>query len=482
MKVLYAAAEALPYASTGGLADVMGALPKSVHRELENKSDVRVVIPLYPVIRLKFAEVIELVAEINVRLSWRNQYCGIWKTVSEGVTYYFIDNQYYFDRDKLYGCYDDGERFAFFSKCVVELMAAVNFYPDILHANDWQSALSVVYLKRKYSHLDGYKDVAALFTIHNIDYQGIFDFSILGDVFELPEWDRSIVEYNGCINLLKGVIVCADMVSTVSQTYSNEILTEYYGSGLHHILRSAYAENKLIGIVNGIDVDYYNPRTDPDIAEFYSIGAMDGKKKCKSELMELCGFDKDDNAPVIAMISRLASHKGFDLVKRVIDEFVYNNNVRFVLLGTGEAELESFFSGLADRYPEKVCVKLEYNKALSKKFYAGADIFLMPSKSEPCGLSQMIASRYGTVPVVRKCGGLADTIKSYNEYDGTGNGFSFANYNAHDMMHTLEYALSLYNDGEKWTQLVENVMRVDFSWKVSAKKYIDIYNKLMYNK
>ena len=479
MKILYAAAEALPFASTGGLADVMGALPKSVKKALDKDSDVRVVMPMYPVVRAKFAEVIELVTEINVRLAWRNQYCGIWKTVTEGVTYYFIDNQYYFERDRLYGCFDDGERFAFFSKCVLELMAAVNFYPDILHANDWQSALAVIYLKRKYSHLEEYRDISALFTIHNIDYQGVFDFGILGEVFELPEWDRSIVEYNGNVNLLKGAIVCADMVNTVSQQYSREILTEYYASGLHHILRSADAEGKLIGIVNGIDVDYYNSETDPDIAEKFAIDSMAGKTVCKAELQELCGFEAAPETPIIAMVSRLASHKGFDLVKHIIEEFITKNDVQFVLLGTGETELENFFAGLALRYPEKVCVKLEYNKALSKKFYAGADLFLMPSKSEPCGLSQMIASRYGTVPVVRKCGGLADTIVPYDEKDGSGNGFNFVNYNAHDMMNVLEYALSLYENHTEWAELVKNVMKVDFSWSVSAKKYIDIYDSLM---
>ncbi|MGN1345460.1 MAG: glycogen synthase GlgA [Eubacteriales bacterium] len=479
MKILYAAAEALPFASTGGLADVMGALPKAVNRVLEPDADIRVVIPLYPVVRAKFAEVIELVAEINVRLAWRNQYCGIWKTVTEGVTYYFIDNQYYFERDRLYGCYDDGERFAFFSKCVLELMAAVNFYPDILHANDWQTALAVIYLKRRYSHLDEYRNISALFTIHNIDYQGVFDFGILGEVFELPEWDRSIVEYNGNVNLLKGAIVCADRVNTVSQTYAREILTEYYASGLHYILRQADAEGKLTGIVNGIDVDYYNPQKDPDIAEFYSVDSMAGKAVCKAELQKLCGFEQRPETPVIAMVSRLASHKGFDLVRRILEEFINKHDVQFVLLGTGEAALENFFADLARRYPQQVCVRLEYNKALSKKFYAGADLFLMPSKSEPCGLSQMIASRYGTVPLVRECGGLADTIRPYNENDGTGNGFSFTNYNAHDMMHVMEYALSLYANHTKWSELVKNVMKVDFSWTVSAKKYIDIYRSLM---
>ena len=479
MKILYVASEALPYISTGGLADVVGALPKAVKNALDEKSDIRVAIPLYPSIRDKFAEQLELVCEMNVKLSWRNQYCGIWKTVNNGITFYFIDNLYYFDRKMPYGNYDDGERFAFFSKCVLELMAAMNFYPDIMHANDWQSALAVIYLKRKYSHLDEYRDIRALFTIHNIDYQGVFDFGILSDVFELAAWDRSIVEYNGNINLLKGAVVCADMVNTVSQTYAKEILTEYYGSGLHYILRQADAEGKLTGIVNGIDVDYYNPATDPDIAENYSADDMSGKAVDKAELQKLAGFEEKPETPVIAMVSRLASHKGFDLVKCVLEEIIINNDVQFVLLGTGETELEDYFKYLAAKHPDQVCIRLEFNKSLSKKFYAGADLFLMPSKSEPCGLSQMIASRYGTVPVVRACGGLADTIKPYNENDGSGNGFTFDNYNAHDMMHVIDYALSLYRDHSKWADLVKNVMNVDFSWDVSAKKYIDIYKKML---
>lgn len=482
MKILYASSEALPFASTGGLADVIGSLPKAVKHAMEEsgeKCDARVVIPLYPSVREKFAEQLELVSETNVRLSWRNQYCGIWKTVHGGVTFYFIDNLYYFDRKMPYGNYDDGERFAFFSKCILELMATVNFYPDILHANDWQTALSVVYLKRKYSHLDEYRGIKALFTIHNIDYQGVFDFGILSDVFELPEWDRSIVEYNGNINLLKGAVVCADMVNTVSYTYSREILTEYYASGLHYILRQADAEGRLVGIVNGVDVDYYNPETDPDIAEHYSVDDMSGKAACKKELEQIAGFDEKPDTPIVAMVSRLASHKGFDLVKCVIEEIITTNDVRIVLLGTGERELEDFFSGLAYRHPDRVFVSLKYDKALSKKFYSGADIFLMPSKSEPCGLSQMIASRYGTVPVVRECGGLADTIHAYNEYDGSGNGFSFKNYNAHEMKKVLTYALDMYHEKEKWNALVENVMKTDFSWNVSAKKYIEIYKKLV---
>jgi starch synthase len=478
MKILYAASEALPFASSGGLADVIGSLPQAVKEVLGEGGDVRAVIPMYAPIRGKFAEELELVTEINVRLAWRNQYCGIWKTERGGVTFYFIDNLYYFDRGTLYGCHDDGERFAFFSKCVLELMSAVHFYPDILHANDWQTALSVIYLKRKYAHLEEYRSTRALFTIHNIDYQGQFDFGILSDVFELPEWDRSVVEYNGCINLLKGAIVCADMVNTVSQTYAREILTEYFSSGLHHILRQADAEGKLTGIVNGIDVEYYNPATDPDIAANYTADDPSPKARDKEELEDLCGFAHAPDTPIIAMVSRLASHKGFDLVRCVLEEIVANDNVRFVLLGTGEAALEDYFRDLAARYPDRVAIRLEYNKALSKKFYAGADLFLMPSKSEPCGLSQMIASRYGTVPIVRECGGLADTIRPYNEYDGSGNGFTFTNYNAHDMMNVIRYACSMFADHSKWDNLVKVVMNVDFSWNVSAKRYIDIYARL----
>lgn len=479
IKILYAASEALPYISTGGLADVMGSLPQAVHAQLGKGADIRAVIPLYPSIRDKFSEQLELVCEINVRLSWRNQYCGIWKIANQGVTFYFIDNLFYFDRKNIYGNFDDGERYAFFSKCILELMSAINFYPDILHANDWQTALSVIYLKRKYSHLDEYRGISALFTIHNIDYQGVYDFGILSDVFELPEWDRSIVEYNGCINLLKGAVVCADMVNTVSNTYSREILTEFFSSGLHHILRQADAEERLVGIVNGIDVDYYNAETDPDIKANFTVDDLSGKAADKAELQRYAGFEVREDIPIIAMVSRLASHKGFDLVKHVLEEIVVNNEVQFVLLGTGEEALEKYFTYLAEKYPEKVCVKLEFNKVLSKKIYAGADMFLMPSKSEPCGLSQMIASRYGTVPIVRECGGLADTIRAYNEYTGEGNGFSFKNYNAHDMKNVIDYALVMYKDDVKWSHLVKNVMNTDFSWNVSAKRYIEIYEKLL---
>ena len=288
MKILYAAGEALPFAATGGLGDVMGSLPAAVKATLGDKADVRVVIPLYPSVRNGWNDKLERVFEGEMTLSWRRQYLGIYKIERSGVTFYFIDNEYYFKRAQAYGNFDDGERFAFFSKAVLELMRITDFYPDILHANDWQSALSVIYLKRKYAHLERYQRISALYTIHNIDYQGVFGFDILGDVFELDEWDRSIVDYSGNINLTKGAIVCADRVTTVSPRYSKEIMTEYYSAGLYHILRM-YRE-KIIGIINGIDISYYDPKTDPDIASNYSADDMTGKAKNKAALEDICSF------------------------------------------------------------------------------------------------------------------------------------------------------------------------------------------------
>ena len=477
MKVLYAAGEAIPFVSTGGLGDVIGSLPPCVKSALGQGSDVRVVLPLYSSVKDKWGDKLENVYEGEMRLSWRNQYLGIFSYVHRDVTFYFIDNEYYFRREHPYGNFDDGERFAFFSKAVLELMRIVDFYPDILHANDWQTALSVIYLKRKYAYIEEYSGISALYTIHNIDYQGQYDFSILGDVFELDEWDRPLVEYNGCINLTKGAIVCADRVSTVSPRYAGEIMTEYYSSGLYHILKMY--RDKVCGIINGIDVSYYDPENDPDIPYHFSAKDPDDKAKAKEDLEDLCGFGHSD-APIIAMISRLASHKGFELVLRIFEELIWASDIRFCILGTGETELEDFFLRMQDKYPDRVCARIEFNKALSKRIYAGADMFLMPSKSEPCGLSQMIASRYGAVPIVRETGGLADTIRPYNEYDGSGNGFSFANYNAHDMMHTILYARSLYGDTAKWNKLRDSVMKVDFSWESSAAAYIDLYESMQY--
>ena len=472
MKILFVGSEAIPFISTGGLGDVLGSLPAAlVKNSIDN--DIRVVLPLFKAIKEKFSKELQFVGETTVQLSWRNQYCGLYLIEKNGVKYYFVDNEYYFNRDTVYGNYDDGERYSFFGKAALDIMPLIDFYPDVLHCNDWQSAMSIVYLKRKYLANTRYAGIKTIYTIHNIDYQGIYGIDILDDVFGLDTWgDRGIMEYNGCVNLTKGAIVCTDRVSTVSQRYANEIQTEFYSSGLHHVLHM-YA-SKLSGIVNGIDVDYYNPATDNAIASKYSPSDMSGKAACKEELQKLAGLPVNADVPVVSMVSRLASHKGFDLVNYILHE-ILDLGVQFVLLGTGEAEIEDYLRDLQARYPDQVKVFFEFNKDLSKKIYAGSDIFLMPSKSEPCGLSQMIASRYGTIPVVRETGGLYDTIKPYNKYTGEGNGFTFANYNAHEMKDAVKRAVELYSDKKKWNTLVKTVMDVDFSWNASAEKYMDLY-------
>ena len=474
MKLLFVGAEAVPYISTGGLGDVLGSLPQAV-KAANPQADVRVILPLYKKIKEKFYSQLDYVGNTVVELSWRRQYCGLFKCENNGVVYYFVDNEYYFKRECVYGDFDDAERFAFYGKAVLDVMPMIDFYPDIMHTNDWQSAMSVIYLKQKYCNQPAYKDIKTIYTIHNIDYQGIFSMSILGDVFGLDDGDRSVVEYNGNINLTKGALVCTDRISTVSQRYAEEIQTEYYSSGLHYVLH-LYG-GKISGIVNGIDVNYYNPANDSVIAAQFDSDNVSGKTECKRILQEMCGLEQNADIPVVSMISRLASHKGFDLVKFILPEML-DLGIQFVLLGTGEQELEEYFKTVQSRYPKQVKVFLEFNKDLSKKIYAGSDIFLMPSKSEPCGLSQMISSVYGAVPVVRETGGLYDTIKPYNEYNGEGNGFTFANYNAHEMKDALARAVNLFRDKAKWSALTKKVMETDFSWDVSAKEYLKLYSEL----
>ncbi len=477
MKILYVGTEALPFASTGGLADVLGSLPAALKRKKGKDIDIRVVLPLYPSIIAKFEDKLQKVTDFYLRLSWRSQYCGVFSYEKDSVLYYFIDNKYYFDRPTLYGSYDDGERFAFFCMAVMEMMPKVGFYPDILHAHDWQSALSIIYLRTKYSWIKEYQNIKTIYTIHNIDYQGIYDFAILGDVFALGDNEYTTLEYNGLINLAKGAIVCCDKLTTVSKRYAEEIQMDYFASGLKNVMQ--LYSGKITGIVNGIDVDYYNPMTDKAIIKNYGIDdAESGKAQNKAELQRLFGLPEAPEVPIIAMVSRLASHKGFDLVKYAMERLL-TNNVQFVLLGTGETELENFFSNLQRQYPDKVGVKLIYNKDLSKKIYAGADLFLMPSKSEPCGLAQMIASRYGTVPIVREVGGLFDTIHPFNPVTGEGNGLTFCNYDALDMLDAILRGISLYQDEKKWKILRRNVMEIDFSWNASAIRYFDLYQDLL---
>ncbi|MBE6708768.1 MAG: glycogen synthase [Ruminococcaceae bacterium] len=476
MKILYAASEAVPFAATGGLGDVMGSLPAAVKRRLGEDSDIRAVIPLYPSVRERFGDDLTLIWEGECDLAWRRQYMGIHSYVMDGVTYYFIDNEHYFKRTGFYGDFDDGERFAFFSAAILRLLKITEFYPNVIHANDWQTALVPVYLRLWYGGRPEYDGIRTVYTIHNISYQGIYSPEILWDVFGIWDRDRALLDYGGAVNLTKGGIVCADRVTTVSPTYAQEIQTEHYSHGLHHILREN--SHKLSGIINGIDTQKYSPETDPNIAENYTSKDLSGKKECRLELCRLCGFE-NNAVPIVAMVSRLASHKGFDLIERVIREMLDAGDARFVLLGTGEKRYEDYFSYLGHLYGGSFKAFITFDPVLASKLYAGADMFLMPSESEPCGLAQMIASRYGTVPIVRETGGLSDTIKSLRDDTGEGNGFTFTSYNAHDMMYTVRRAVSVFKQKRKWNSLVRRVMAVDFTWDRSAGEYIRMYRSLI---
>ncbi len=477
-KILMVGAEVMPYAATGGLGDVLGSLPGAVKSEMGKDVDMRLVMPLYSSVKKEYRDMMKLEAEFTVYLSWRKQYCGIYSLEKEGVVYYFLDNEYYFKRPDMYGNFDDGERFAFFSKAVMQMMPVIDFYPDILHAHDWQSALSVVYLKTEYRDAAEYKNMRAIYTIHNIAYQGKYDMAILSDVFGIDYKYASIMCYDGCINLMKGAIVCADRVTTVSPTYAKEIKYPQYSEGLHYILRDN--NYKLSGILNGIDYKYYNPENDDAVEFSYSADELCGKAKNKMALQKQVGLPVREDVAMIAIITRLAAHKGLDLVERIMESVVAENDVQLVILGKGEQRFEDYFNYLGTKYPGKVKALIVYDRDLSKRIYAAADVFVMPSKSEPCGLAQMIASRYGAVPVTRETGGLYDSIKGYYEEKGEihGNGFTFANYSEIELRDRILAALELYKNTDKWTVLVKKIMNVDFSWNISAKKYIEMYDHM----
>ena len=474
-KVLFVASEAVPFASSGGLGDVIGSLPAALNEAAGDELDVRVIMPLYGCMKEEYRQELKKICETYINLSWRRQYLGIHMLVRNGVKYYFLDNEYYFKRPTLYGSYDDGERYAFFCKAVMETIPIIDFFPDILHAHDWQSALTVIYLSRRYANWDGYRDIKSIFTIHNIAYQGVYGHEILGDVLDLSPFDKETVDYNGAVNLMKGAIVCANAVSTVSPTYAKEILSPRFSNGLHHVLEQN--KGKLRGILNGIDTEYYNPLTDTEIFANYSANDLSGKAENKKQLQKLLGLRESPDTPLIAIISRLTGHKGIDLVMGAADELL-RDDVQLVVLGQGDYQYENYFWHLADRYKGKVSTLLMYNKDMSKKIYAGADIFVMPSKSEPCGLAQMIASRYGTVPIVRETGGLYDSIKDIG-WIGGGNGFTFAPYSKWELLGAIRRACGTYADKKAWKKLVKKVMTVDFSWGKSAVEYLNMYNDVL---
>ncbi len=471
MKVLFAASEALPFAMSGGLADVAGALPKALRKRVIG---CRVVMPLYETVSEELRSQMRFVTSITVPVAWRRQYCGIFEAKVGSVTYYLLDNQYYFKRPNLYGYYDDAERYAFFSRAVLEILPYIDFKPDIIHCNDWQTGMVPVYLDMFYKFDPFYADIKTIFTIHNIQYQGKYGHDLLEDVLGLPKENSDVVDYDGCVNIMKGAIMCCDKITTVSPTYSKEILDPYYSHGLDYVLKDK--QDKLTGIVNGIDVDVYNPETDAMIFKNFSASDMSGKAVNKAELQKALKLPERVDVPLIGIVSRLVEHKGFDLVKAVFEELL-QEDVQFAILGSGEWTYETFFYEMSKKYPEKVGLKLGFVPDLAHKIYAGADIFLMPSKSEPCGLAQMVALRYGTIPIVRETGGLNDTIKDSG--DGVGNGFTFKNYNAHEMKDTILRAVDGYKNKEGWEILKNRAVSCDNSWNASAGSYISLYKELL---
>ncbi len=473
-RVLFVGSEAFPFAGTGGLGEVLGSLPKAVNASGEY--DARVIIPLYESFPAERRKDLEFMFWTFVRLSWRNEYCGVFRLKEGNTTYYFIDNERYFKRKGLYGHGDDGERFAFFSMAVLDILPRLDFMPEILHCNDWQTALVPIYYKLFYMYREGYGNIRTIMTIHNIEYQGWYDRKILGDVFGIPDNEYWSVEHLGAINLLKGAIDYSDAVSTVSPTYAMEIKDPYYA----HTLDGTLIKNeyKLRGILNGVNTDTYNPETNPSLFAHFSADDKSGKAVNKAELQKLLGLPVEPNVPIIAMITRLATHKGLDIVKAAMND-ILARNVQFVLLGTGEHDYEWYFMHMQELFGNKLRAVIAFNTDMSHKIYAGADMFLMPSKSEPCGLSQMMACRYGTIPIVRETGGLQDSIT--DAYNGDfGNGYKFARYAADDMVNAIDRALGLYFDyHDKWEGLMDRAMRTDFSWDKSAKEYVRFYNQLL---
>lgn len=469
MKILYAASEALPFIASGGLADVAGSLPKALK---ENRQSCRVVMPLYGDIKPEMRAKMHFLCDFTVELSWRRQYCGVFEATADGVVYYFIDNEYYFRRSGLYGFFDDGERFAFFSKAVLDMLRHIDFKPDILHCNDWQTALIPSYLNGLYRQEELYRNIRTVFTIHNIQYQGQYSTQVIGDIIDLP---RGVVEYNGDCNLMAGAIIQSDMVSTVSPTYAKEILDPWYAHGLDPLLRQ-YSW-KLRGILNGIDTVGYNPETDANIYKNFTADTYQDKVVNKQRLQKDMGLSQTDDVMLIGIVTRLVSHKGVDLIKYIFPQII-EEGMQVVVLGSGDYVYENFFEEMAAAYSGKVAFTCGFIPALARKIYAGSDAFLMPSKSEPCGLAQMVSLRYGTIPIVRKTGGLADSIVDLGEPGGTG--YTFQSYNAHDMLDSIRRAQAHYADKPRWAQAVQHAMQVDCSWSKSAKEYIAMYKEVMH--
>lgn len=480
MKVLFVTAECWPFAKTGGLGDVSYALPKALKKE---GVDVRVIMPKYVNIPKYLKDKMKKVSLFNVNVGWRNQYCCLLELELDGIKFYFIDNEYYFKRDGeyayLYGYEDDAERFTFFSNAVLEALKKIDFYPDIMNLNDWHTGMIPVLLKENYENDSRYSDIKTMYTIHNLQYQGVFSNKNVDDVLSIPRsyLDEGHIEYYGGINFMKAGIVYSDKVNTVSPTYAQEIQTSYYGESLDGLIR--YNSHKLKGIVNGIDYEINNPATDKNIVCNYDIKSIDKKINNKLELQKILGLEVNPDIPMIGIVSRLVSQKGLDLLSYMMPEII-DQDMQLVVLGTGEEQYQSMLNYYAGKYPNKIAAILSFDAALAQQIYASSDMFLMPSLFEPCGIGQMIAMRYGSIPIVRETGGLKDTVIPYNKYTGEGNGFSFANYNAHEMFYCIKSAIDVYkNNKDSWNNLVKSAMNTDSSWHKSAKEYLETYKEII---
>lgn len=478
-KILFVASECVPYLKTGGLADVVGALPKYINKE---EYDVRVVMPNYKIIPEVLKEKMVYKLNFYIDLAWRNKYVGLFEIIEDGIHYYFIDNEFYFCGNTAYGnIYEDIEKFAYFSKAALSILPQIDFKPDIIHCHDWQTGLIPVYLKDLFSNDEFYAGIKSIMTIHNLKFQGVWDLKTVKDVTGLSDYyfTPDKLEAYGDANYLKGGITYADTVTTVSRTYAEEIKTPYYGEGLDGLMRAR--SNSLLGIVNGIDYEEYDPFTDPLIPFHYDAKNFRKEKvKNKKALQEELGLKVDPKKFMIGIVSRLTDQKGLDLIDCVIEN-ICAEDVQLVIVGTGEGKYENLFRHYAWKYGDRVSANIYFSEEKAHKTYAACDAFLMPSLFEPCGLSQLISLRYGTVPIVRETGGLKDTVEPYNESENTGTGFSFRNYNAHEMLSIINYAKNIYyNKKREWNKLVDRGMAMDYSWKTSALLYEELYQKMLF--
>ncbi|MBQ3553464.1 MAG: glycogen synthase GlgA [Clostridia bacterium] len=476
MKILFATSECAPFVKTGGLGDVSAALPPALSALGQ---EVSVVLPYYGSVKERFSGEVSFITSFYVPLAWRHVYCGIFHTQKDGVDYYFIDNEYYFMRGSVYGDYDDGERYAFFCKACLEMLRYLNYYPDVIHANDWQCAMIPLFYRGFYQRISEYSGIKTMFTIHNMEYQGKVSYDFLKEVLGMDDYYLRYLSFDGCINLMFSAIVLSDKVTTVSETYAEEVKNPYFGHGLDRVLWGV--SYKFCGITNGIDTVQFDPKTDENLYRKYSTKSMGGKTVGKKKIQEELGLYQDPDCALMSMVTRLVAHKGLDLVERVLDD-IMTRRIQMVILGTGDYRFHERLKSFAARYPDKLSVLLRFDTKMSSKLYAASDLFLMPSKAEPCGLAQMIAMRYGALPIVRKVGGLSDTVFPINPETGEGRGFTFESYNAHDMLNAVDRALDLYyNDRELFRRIAKRNMEEDFSWGRSAARYLAIYESMVAN-